>query len=165
MSRRHLKVIALAVLVFITLTGARRGGGGGGCGSSNSGSHGSSSSGVSSGTSGGSHGGTSSSPRSEQADALADVRITSCDQDRATHQFRVRLRITNSSAQTMTYRITVSKTRTDVWSQLGSDLVHEKRVAPGEQRAVVSESSLPTSVEASTPVECAVSQATKSPSN
>lgn len=202
MSRRHIKVIAIAVLVFVTLTGARRGGGGGGCdddkdsqnvgSSSVSGGSGglnddfdanvpdTSSGGLTSGgttglTSGGTTGTTGStgttgttgttsggSRPNYSRDASSDVRVTSCDYDQSTKKFVTRVRITNTSAHTMRYSISVRVERRDgpqAGSLLASTMVSENAVAPNEAREVVSESYRP--LYERTSFTCKVSRASR----
>ena len=185
MSRRHLKVIAVAALVVVALTGARRGGDGGGCDDN---SDSSSSGSVSSGTSGGSddvfdvdipdvptatsggtttggttNGGTTGGSRpSSRPNATDDVRVTSCDYDETTQKFRTGLKITNSSSDTMRYTITVRTEQTDgsrAGTLLSSDTVRENDIAPGEVREVVSESFRPMHEPAT--FKCLVSRASK----
>ena len=169
MKRRHVQAIAIATLVFVTLTGARRSGGGG-CddnssgssggtttggdyGTSSTGGHGddydftsggTTSSGVTSG--GTTSGGTTTSGRStggnNTPDANQSLRVTSCEYNQTTQKFTSTIQVRNDSQRALNYLITVKVVQTsgsNTGQTLGTDLVNIDNVAPGQTRTATAE--------------------------
>lgn len=143
MKRRHIQAIALATLVFVTLTGARRGGG---CDDSSSGSSSSSSTGGHDddfdidvpGTAGRTSSGGRGTPDSDQS-----IRVTDCRYNRTTQKFTSTIEVTNGSQNaTYSYGINLRVVQTNGSSPgrtLGTDLVNVDNVGPGQSRTVTAE--------------------------
>lgn len=190
MRRRHVKAIALATLVFVTLTGARRGGGDGGCDDDSSGSSSTSTTGGdyasggggddidvpdapsidpggSSGRNGGSTGGHRDPHRtSSPNDATSDVTITHCDYDEAARKFVASVTVTNSGPETYRYHIGVQVKQTSGSSPgalLASDFVIVEALPAGQTTTVKAEGARP--VTESINFRCEVDRAKRYPSS
>ncbi|MQY15821.1 hypothetical protein SRB5_60120 [Streptomyces sp. RB5] len=108
MKMRHVRAVAIAGIVLITLTGARRSHGGS-CDDDNSGSGSSGShyngSNDDYGTSGSTTGGSRTTPRSHQA--KSDVKVKDCHDDHSTDQASGTVVIRNATGTDYTYDVQV----------------------------------------------------------
>ncbi|MCB5906568.1 hypothetical protein [Streptomyces pinistramenti] len=133
MNRRHVRAVAVAGFVIVTLTGARHSHGGG-CGhhdsnSSTSGGYRSSGSTTGSGTSG------SSPTAAATTSPESDISVSDCKVDVAGGKLSARIRVTNgNSVSAATYNGTVEFTD-QTGSAFGSAPISQLRVPAHETRS------------------------------
>ncbi|MER7174610.1 hypothetical protein [Streptomyces mesophilus] len=140
MKVRHVRAIAVFVIVFVALTGARRGGGG--CDDDHDSSGSGSGHGSSGGVGGGDGGGSASaapSPSSTTTYGEQDVTIDACElTPEADYLGKARLtyRVTNGNTdQTASYKITFAVLRTSDKQVLTIPTLSIDSLAPGKTQA------------------------------
>ncbi|WP_143071774.1 hypothetical protein [Streptomyces radiopugnans] len=107
MRLRHVRAVAVTVVVLVALTGARKSDGGGCSGDDDSGSGGSSSSSSGGGDFGGTSGGTGGSGGGKQQKVMREITVLHCGVDEA-GELVARLEIENTGRMDMDYSATVA---------------------------------------------------------